>query len=359
MSGFYRDGMAFGYVLTSQNSGIINWTANAAANRLAMRFVARHSGAPAGIALQIGSVTGSPARRDVKVALFSVDPSTGLPGTQLEERDDGSSSALSSNSRLVVGGWTTDLSAGQEYFIVVRNGNASPTTNYFVVAYGVDKATLAGFGSAGGSASPPAGSYTSTDGGSTWTAQGIQRGNFQIIYNTGSGNFTYDWLVTQTHNTTNLNSNPTGVRFTTPTGIRLRVIGVQFAEIANISSSSWAIRIKQGGNIIGTTLALSRNTNWAYCFVPFSDVVVLEPNTQTDVEVFLTSGTAGMVRAVDVDTTLTPTAFPFQYIENGSVGSGRFLPVMKLILDPAQPFEVVGGGGQPLLPPMPLVQTFM
>ena len=357
MSGFYRDGMAFGYVLSSSIGTITTWTANAAANRLAMRFVARHSGAPAGIALRIGTVTGSPAQRDVKVALFSVDAATGLPGTQLEERDNGSSSALSSNSRLVVGGWTTDLSAGQEYFIVVRNGNASPTTNYFVVAYGVDKATLAGFGSAGGSASPPAGSYTSTDGGSTWTAQGIQRGNFQIIYNTGSGNFTYDWLVTQTHHTTNLNSNPTGVRFTTPTGIRLRVVGVQFAQVFGISSSSCAIRVKQGGNTVGTTITLSRSMD-NYCFLPFPDLVILEANTQTDVEAFLSSGTAGVVRRVDVDTTLTPTAFPFQNIENGSVVSGRFVQMMKLILHPSEPFEVVGGG-QPILPPMPLVQTFM
>jgi hypothetical protein len=125
-----------------------------------------------------------------------------------------------------------------------------------------------------------------------------------------------------------------------------------------ISSSSWAIRIKQGGDTIGTTPAFSRNTG-GYCFVPFPDVVVLEPGTQTDVEAFLTSGTAGLVRRVDVDTTLSPTAFPFQHIENGSVVSGRFPSMMKLILDPAQPFEVVGGGGQSVLPPMPLVQTFM
>jgi len=353
MSGFYRDGMAFGYVLSSGGGSIATWTANAAANRLAMRFVARHSGAPAGIALRIGTVTGSPAQRDVKVTLFSV-AAGGSPGTLLEERDNGSSSALSSGSRLVVGGWTTSLSAGQEYFIVVRNGNASPTTNYFAVAYGVEKATLAG-----NAVSPPAGSYTSTDSGSTWSAQGTQRSNYQIIYNTGSGDFTYDWLVIQTSGNSSLNNNPTGVRFTTPSGIRLRVIGVQFAEIANISSSSWAIRIKQGGNTIGTTLTLSRSTNWAYCFVPFSDVVVLEPNTQTDVEAFLSSGTAGVVRMVDVDVTLTPTAFPFQHIENGSVGYGWFVSMMKLILDPAQPFEVVGGGGQPILPPMPLLQTFM
>ena len=352
MSGFYRDGMAFGYVLSSVGGTITAWTANAAANRLAMRFVARHSGAPVGIALRIGTVTGSPAQRDVKVALFSVDAATGLPGTQLEERDNGSSSALSSNSRLVVDGWTTSLSAGQEYFIVVRNGNASPTTNYFAVAYGVEKATLAG-----NAVSPPLGSYTSTDSGSTWSAAYMQRSNYQIIYNTGSGDFTYDWLVIQTNNITNLNNNPTGVRFTTPSGLRLRVIGVQFADIANISSSSWAIRIKQGGNTIGTTLTLSRNTN-SYCFVPFPDVVVLEANTQTDVEAFLASGTAGAVGRVDVDTTLVATAFPFQNIENGSVVSGRFPRMMKLILDPAQPFEVVGGG-QPLLPPMPLVQTFM
>jgi hypothetical protein len=147
-----------------------------------------------------------------------------------------------------------------------------------------------------------------------------------------------------TSNTTNLNNNPTGVRFTTPSGVRLRVVGVQFAQISSISSSSWAIRVRQGGNTVGTTITLSRAVD-SYCFLPFPDVVVLEANTQTDVEAFLTTGTAGSVRRVDVDTTLTPTAFPFQNIENGSVVSGRFVSMMKLILDPAQPFEVVGGSG--------------
>jgi hypothetical protein len=37
----------------------------------------------------------------------------------------------------------------------------------------------------------------------------------------------------------------------------------------------------------------------------------------------------------------------------------RLPRVFLLILDPAQPFEVVGGGGQPIPLPMPLVQTFM
>jgi hypothetical protein len=189
---------------------------------------------------------------------------------------------------------------------------------------------------------------------------GTQRSNYQIIYNTGGGDFTYDWLATETGHLIYLNNNPAGVRFTTPSGIRLRVVGVQFAQISFISGNSWAIRIKQGGVTIGTTLALSRNVSTS-TFVPFSDVVVLDPDTQTDVEVFLTSGTDGVVRRVDLDTTMTPIAFPFQGIENGRVVSNRIVHLMKLILDPGQPFEVVGGGGggQSAIPPMPLVQTFM
>jgi hypothetical protein len=352
MSGIYRDGIAYGFVFTVSTVGIFSWTANAAANRLAMRFVARHSGALSSIAVRIGAVNGSPQQRDVKVSIWSVDATTGLPGTQLEERDNGSSGALTVGSRLVVGGWTTDLSAGQDYFIGVRNGNASPTTNHFAIAYGLERTYVAGTVT-----SPPMGSYTSTDSGSTWAGQGTQRGNYQVIYNTGTGDFTYDWLVTGATVLVNLNNNPTGVRFTTPSGIRLRVVGVQFVGIVGLSNSSWAIRIKQGGNTVGTTVTMWRNMS-SFCFVPFPDVVVLEPGTQTDVEAFLTSGTAGSLQRVDVDTTLIPIAFPFQHIENGSVVSGRFVHMMKLILDPDQPFEVAGGGGQPLIPPMPLVQTF-
>jgi hypothetical protein len=351
MSLYYRDGMAFGYTLPLYIGTILSWTANAAANRLAMRFVARHSVAPAGIALRIGTVTGSPQQQDVKVSLWSVNSTSGLPDTLLEERDNGSTSPLSANSRVVVGGWTTSLSAGQEYCIVVRNANASPTTNYFSVLYGADTTTIAGYNT-----SPPRGSYTSTDSGSTWAAQGYQRGNYQIIYNTGSGDFTYDWLVINTNNVVGLNGNPCGVRFTTPTGVRLRVIGVQFGWITATSGNSWAIRIKQGGTTVATTLAISRDVG-GHSFLPLPDVVTLQANTQTDVEAFLVSGTAGNLAYVAVDTTLTPVAFPFQYIQDGSVVSGRFPGVMKLILDPSQPFEVVSGGGQ--LPPMPLVQTFM
>ena len=351
MSWFYRDGMAFGYALPTFIGAIPGWTFNAAANRLAMRFVARHSGAPAGIALRIGSVTGSPEQQDVKVSLWSV-AAGGTPGTQLEERDNGSTAALSSNSRLVVTGWTTDLTAGQEYFIVVRNDNASPTTNYFVVLYGAETTTIAGH-----NVSPPRGSYTSADSGSTWTPQANQRGNYQIIYDTGSGDFTYDWLIISTNAQVGLNNNPCGVRFTTPSGVQLRVVGVQFGWITAISGNSWAIRIKQDGSTVATTLAISRDV--ANVFLPLPDVATLQANKQTDVEAFLTSGTNGNLVYVSVDTTLTPIAFPFQYIQNGNVVSGRFVGVMKLILDPAQPFEVVGGGGQPILPPMPLVQTFM
>jgi len=352
MSWFYRDGMAFGYALPTFIGGIPGWTFDAAANRLAMRFVARHSGALAGIALRIGSVTGSPQQRDVKVSLWSVAAGGG-PGTQLEERDNGSSAALSSNSRLVVTGWTTDLTAGQDYFIVVRNGNQSPTTNHFAILYGAETTTIAGTTS-----SPPRGTYDSTDSGSTWSSVGTQRGNYQIIYNTGSGDFTYDWLVIQTNSQTSLNNNPTGVRFTTPSGVQLRVVGVQFGWIICPSGHSFALRIKQDGSTVATTLAMPRS-NDGILFLPLPDVVTLQANTQTDVEAFITSGTNVTLVYVSVDTTLTPTAFPFQFIQNGNVVAGRFTGVMKLILDPSLPFDVVSGGGQPILPPMPLVQTFM
>jgi hypothetical protein len=351
MSGFYRDGMAFGYALPLFVGTIQGWTANAAGTRLAMRFVARHSGALGGIALRIRSVTGSPQKQDVKVSLWSV-AANGRPGTQLEERDNGSSAALSSNSRLEVTGWTTNLTAGQEYFIVVRNGNASPTTNYFEVVHGADTSTIAG-----PAISPPRGSHTSTDSGSTWASEPNQRGNYQIIYNTGSGDFTYDWLIIGTNSQVGLNNNPCGVRFTTPSGVQLRVVGVQFGWIIS-SGGSFAFRIKQDGSTVATTLAISRSID-GISFLPLPDVVTLQANTQTDVEAFLTSGTNATLVFLVVDTTLTPTAFPFQYIQNGSVVAGRFPGVMKLILDPAQPFEVVGGGGQSVLPPMPLVQTFM
>jgi hypothetical protein len=277
------------------------------------------------------------------VSLWSVAAGGG-PGTQLEERDNGSSAALSSHSRLVVTGWTTNLTAGQDYFIVVRNGNQSPTTNHFVILYGAETTTIAGFYT-----SPPRGSYNSSDSGSTWTAESGQRGNYQIIYNTGSGDFTYEWLITNTNSVVGLNNNPCGVRFTTPSGVQLRVVGVQFGWITGTSGSSWAIRIKQGGNTVATTLAISRDVG-GHSFLPLSDVVTLQANTQTDVEAFLTSGTAGSLVFIAVDTTLTPTAFPFQYIQNGNVVAGRFPGVMKLILDPSQPFEVVSGGGGGIVP---------
>jgi hypothetical protein len=236
----------------------------------------------------------------------------------------------------------------QEYHIVVRNGNSSPGSNNFQVLYGLERTVPANT-----PVSPPTASYTSNDSGSTWTAQGTQRNNFQVIYNTGSGDFTYDWLVTYSSIDYSLVNNPIGVRFTTPSGVRLRVIGVQFAPVVTSGSVSWAIRIKQGGNTLATTLTLSRYTGYNYFFLPFTDTVVLEPDAQTDVEAFVVSGTSASVIAVRVDTWLSPLAWPFQHIESGNVVSGRFPQMMKLILDPSQPFEVVsGGGGQSAIPPL-------
>jgi len=329
MSGFWRDGLSYGYVVTTYQANLITYTPNSANARLAMRFVCKHTGVIDAIGIHISAVSSNPPNEeDVRVAIYTQGSDT-KPSTLVEERPLGGSNPLTTGVKFITG-WTQSINEGQQYFVVIRNANADPATYNFTVHYGVDR------GLATDVTYPPHGSYTSTDGGATWFSQGQQRGNYQIIY---SGSNTYDILVTNTYTFIGISGVP-GVKFTTPPDIRLRVVGVAFSRVTY--GNNFRFRVTQGSNQYETITHPSTGGIYAAPFLPFLSTVVLEPNTVTKVEVI---GSGGYVGWMEYSPTYFPSNFGFRGIVNGVEQTNSMPHMMRLILDQAQPFEVVGGGG--------------
>ena len=126
---------------------------------------------------------------------------------------------------IVFNGFTGSYTAGTQYWVIIKNANGTPASNYLTV-YGGPQAS-----SAIGLTSIPAltwGSMTSTDSGSTW-------GN-TINYNVWG--LRLDWsdgthdgfLATNGNQTSGSNgvfaANQIGVKFTLPANVTLQVTGV-------------------------------------------------------------------------------------------------------------------------------------
>jgi len=328
MSGFWREGFSYGYLITYTTDDV-RYTIDSTGKRLAMRFVCRHTGVINAIGINIPAVSNNPPNEeDVRVAIYT-QGSNLRPSTLVEERPLGGSTPLTTGVKFITG-WTQSINEGEQYFVVVRNANPDPATYNFAVNYGVER------GLAGDVVFPPHGSFASTDGGSTWSGLGTQRGNYQIVYNDGN---TYDILVLTFFSTVRITNVP-GVKFTTPSNIRLRVTGVVFSRVAH--GNNFRFRITQGNNQYETITFPSTGGYTSLTFLPFISTVVLEPNTITRVEAVGVDGYLGWIK---YSPTYFPPNFGFRGILNGVEQSENIPHTMRLILDQAQPFEVVGGGG--------------
>lgn len=115
--------------------------------------------------VSISSVTGSLTTGDLRLALY--DDSTGKPGSELEGRNSSGTPATGWNS---ITGYTTSVTAGNVYWIVFRNMDATPGTNNFSVQRRLVSASGLGITNNGTSGTLGAWmSATSTDSGTNWT----------------------------------------------------------------------------------------------------------------------------------------------------------------------------------------------
>lgn len=329
MSFLWQPGTWIGY---SQSNSSVNgdFSLNSADARIAQSFIPNFGGTGWSIAFYIASIGGSPQQEDVVVELWS-EYSNGKPSSLIESRTLGSGALTT--GRKVVSGWTASLTKRTRYFIVIRNANTAPATNYFSI-----RVMERGMGNDGATSLA---AFTSSDGGSTWTVYGTARNNLQVIDSSGA---TDVYLLANALPTMTVSSTLIpGVGFTVPSNVRLVVNAVVCFNIT-AASGPYLWRIVSGASTIAETVTMQRTSN-NQMLIPFSSDVTLDPGNY-ECQFIVQSGTAA-IRRVDIDTTLLPTGFPYEYRENGTPVSSRMFSQWFLRL---KSIEGISGGGFPFPP---------
>lgn len=225
---------------------------------------------------------------DVGVYLYSA--TVGKPNVSLQSSTSTCSGTDTWNEAT---GFSTALTAGNQYYIVLRNLNGTPATNYFAVARRNDMGGFNAFGRGTSSSSTAYGNHVSisNDSGSTWTSGNFAgAGQFRIefsdasffgvpIYNsvrpadnTGSGESVYS-------------TREVGNKFTTPSDAKIRISGIgcwvykNNTPTADIRFGLWT-GVASPTNIAYTaTLPVNQISGQGFVNLPFATVQELTAAT--------------------------------------------------------------------------------
>lgn len=235
----------------------------AAATWLAMQFVAEQARTLSSARLFLSAKTGTPAASELTCELYS--DSSGNPGSSLESRP--ADSVPAANNWVQWSSFTTALAAGTPYWLVFKNGNASPASNF--PTYQWCGTSSAGFfagglggvsnGGYGGQSAPLYGwnKLHSTTSGASWVTAHFGVAGLRVGYSDG----TYDGLPLQ--NSTRPSSGASadratgkqeaGVAFSLPAGAKYNVRGVWMPACKFGSPGSLRFKLYNGTALLGTT----------------------------------------------------------------------------------------------------------
>lgn len=269
-----------------QNNGYVstvNVSLNATATWHAHSFYVKNATTLQNVRLVLQN-TNTIAIGDVRVDIYS-DTGAGVPNASL---------ANTTNAVAVTAlafydfTFNVALSAATQYWIVVRNLNASPATNILTWramgnAVGVVHSTIQsttpfyGFGR-----------RNSTDGGATWTTVSASSCGplFRLDFSDGtSAGCPVSNSATDTTNTV-FSTREVGMVFTTPQNVRLAVSGVYCTPgIAGTPTGDLRYRIYKGTTLVATTTAIPKATVTNLTSIAgqvagfFTSPVILDPNT--------------------------------------------------------------------------------
>lgn len=265
---------------------------NAAGTWLAVAFVATESKTLNDVWAYCGATSGSPIGNDATCELYS-DTSAGIPNASI----DGPHASDLGGSGLTVSwlhfpSFTTALTAGTRYWLVFKNANATPATNYWYLSvtsssYNMSQSlqtSTQGWGWTFAS---------TTNSGSTWAGTAGQNTSGTLL---GFSDSTYDGLAHQTSATvgsTNsiYSAREGGVKFTTPSNARLNIRGVAFSmgksgtPTGNLQyrlytgASPTGVAVATTGSLGAARLSTSGNFTGFYVLY-FSSTVTVEPGTE-------------------------------------------------------------------------------
>lgn len=184
------------------------------------------------------SVTGSPVAADISLSLCS--SSSGVPGSVIETQN------LSANPTSGFGnsftGFTTACTQNQQYWLVMKNANAAPTTNY-VTLQGVGGMPLMTPGPSNIMAGWSL--MNSANSGTSWTM------NASMPCRLGWSDGTYDGIPAYATANGDLvySSRESGVQLTTPANVILNVVGAaMFLQTSGTPSAGPRFNLYSGAS---------------------------------------------------------------------------------------------------------------
>lgn len=224
---------------------------NAAATYWATSFICDRSEQVSKIKVYVSSVTGTVGSSDLRCDIYS--DSGGAPSSSLANTST-VTAAPTGAQWVEFTGFSYTLTEGTQYWIVVRNLNATPASNYptlrtivnYANTYGTSGLSTWGFSR-----------KVSTDSGATWAT--VTQASFAARIEFNNGTF-FGFPVESVASTTAASgervyaSRELGVKFTTPANASLKVIGVAM-RVGKTGSPTGdcRFRIYQDTTLVATT----------------------------------------------------------------------------------------------------------
>lgn len=295
-----RTGQFLGFTPFFSNGSFTN-ALNAPGTWYGLSFVADGQTLSA-VRTYVSAVTGSLAAADISASLYDSAGVNGAPGTAIESGKL-PTATITASGLYDFAGFTTALTAGQQYWIVFKNGSGSPASNYctFLTANAsllptLGAASFTGFWGVG----------SSTNSGSTWSCSAHT--NLRVAYANGS----FDGIVfTGTPFRSNdlvYGSRESGVVLKTPDNASLNVCGIAMQIVQGAGTPTGKVRF---GLWEGATPANAGYTNanpavmdgaqpgWAFAYFP--STITVPSGTVLRVTLAETSNADGSANAYRLD----------------------------------------------------------
>lgn len=278
-----RFGFRVGFCPSGVPPTVSTVSLNAAASWLAMSFVPEMDDTLVEVDLVCASVTGAPIAADLQLQIFATS-SSNLPDSGGSALLTATASALpTANNLCAWTGLSLAVTANTQYWAVVRNLNATPTTNF--VGFRVGGAN-SGWPAEWGSTSTLGWHKRQTnDSGGAW-ATGVVAGvgGQRVVYSGGRADGAPVLNYVSSSSDTLHTSKETGVMLTSGSNAKLRVRAISF-PMAKVGTPTGDVSAKLyiGGSLQATSSAVAAKqfaTSFAYVPFVFPSTVVIDPATQ-------------------------------------------------------------------------------
>ncbi len=246
-----RWGQLIGFAPPTPSNGVLTLALSAANTWLALSFVLAESKTLSKVKLLASAVAGTLGATDLTCDIYS--DSSGSPGTSIESRNTVTATPTGA-AWVEFTGFTTALTAGTRYWLVFKNANATPATNYPTFQWGGTDTSPFLLGSPS-----PSWGWTKkhTTDGSTWITAATNVSGLKLEFSDASFNGlpvqAAGYVTDYVYSTREL-----GTLITLPSTVKLNVRGMaMFLSKNGTPAGNLRYRIYDGTTLLATSDAVN------------------------------------------------------------------------------------------------------